>query len=304
MTDNIITELRDILASQMEKDMLMALMGNGVRRGSALGLTEGLMEKFGEDRLVETGPGSALALKLALGMAMDGMHPVVFISQNDLVSSADIIVSNAAMLKEISASQFSPRILIIAEYAESGSSRTSAGIYPENIYGSAGNVRMAVPASPDRAPELLRECLASEGVSIFMADRSLLAEPDGKDPFEGTAGGKDLTVICAGSSLGICAAACRRAADIGIGCDLIAEEDMSLSDMPRIVSSVSSTGRALIVHTEATDTVSAMISTAIMESEAFYYLYRPVRRMCLPMNVKEGTDPRNLIYEEILKTAK
>ena len=79
---------------------------------------------------------------------------------------------------------------------------------------------------------------------------------------------------------------------------------MSLADTSRIVSSVSQTGRALIVHTEATKAVSAMISTAVMESEAFYYLYSPVRRMCLPLNVKEGTDPRNLIYEEILKAAK
>ncbi|MBQ1466666.1 MAG: hypothetical protein IIZ17_08335 [Eubacteriaceae bacterium] len=298
----MIGKLRDILAENLKKDMLGAVVGSGVKRGAALGMTDGICDEIGEERVIETGPDGTLALKLALGMAMDGMHPVVFMSQNDLIRSADIIVSNAAMLKDISASQFSPRMLICAESVDSGSSRTVSGIYPEDIYAPAGNVRLIVPASPSRAEALFRECLSAEGINIFMADRSLCGE-DSVEEQELT-GGKDLTVICVGGNLRICEAACARAKDLGIGCDLIAAEDMSLADTSRIVSSVSQTGRALIVHTEATKAVSAMISTAIMESEAFYYLYSPVRRMCLPLNVKEGTDPRNLIYEEILKAAK
>lgn len=298
----MISKLRDMLAESLKKDMLGAVVGSGVRRGAALGITDGLCDEIGEDRVIETGPDGAMALKIALGMAMDGMHPAVFISQNDLIRCADIIVSNAAMLKEISASQFSPRMFICAESSDSGSSRTLSGIYPEDIYAPAGNVRIIVPASASRAEDLFGECLASEGINIFMADRSLCGE--GTEEQHGLLSGKDLTVICVGGNLGICEAACARAADIGIGCDLIAVEDMSLKDTSDIVSSVSRTGRALIVHTQAARAVSAMISTALMESEAFYYLYAPVGRMCLPLNVKEGTDPRNLIYEEILKTAK
>lgn len=304
MMEDLIIKLRDILAEELKKDMLTAVVGNGVRRGAMLGITRGLCEEFGEERIIETGPDGTLALKIALGMAMDGMHPVVFVSQNDLVRSADIIVSNAAMLREISASQFSPRIFICAEYTDPGSSRTVSGVYPENIYAAADNAKMIVPASPSRAPELFREALKSEGVSIFMADKSLTEACSDTQESDGTSGKKDLTVICAGSGLEICSSACRRAADIGIICDLIPAEDVCLADTTDIVASVSATGRALIVHTEATEALSAMISTAVMESDAFYYLYRPVRRMCLPMNLKEGTDPRNLIYEEILKTAK
>ena len=273
------------------RDPRVFVMGEDVGRyGGCYGVTNGLLEEFGPERIRDAPLSESGFTGLGIGAAMNGMRPIVEImTVNFALLALDQIVNNAATLRHMSGGQFGVPIVI---RMATGAGRQVAAQHSHSLEGWFAHIpglKILTPATLEDVRGMLWTALQDpDPVLIF--EHVLLYNTSGKlQPEAGAVDidrlavrreGKDVTVITYGGSLNKTLEAARLLAAEQIDAEVLDLRSLRPLDDTGIMSSVSKTRRAVIVDEGwRSGGISAEISARIME-QAFWNLDAPVGRVC------------------------
>ena len=287
--------LRDALRSQMLKDDRIFIIGEEVGRyGGIFGVTQGLYEEFGEERLIDTPISEAGFIGAAVGAAMTGMKPVAEIMFTDFALVAmDQIVNQAAKIKYMFGGKAQMPLVI---RIPTGTGRGAAAQHSQSLeawFAHIPGLKVVMPSTPYDAKGLLISSLWDNNPIIFI-EHKMLYKTTGQVPVEdysipiGKADvkreGEDVTIIATLMMLNTALNAANTLAEEGISVEIIDPRTIFPLDKQSIIDSVKKTNRAVVVH-ESTKSggIGGEISAVIME-EAFDFLDAPVMR-CAGLDV-------------------
>jgi 2-oxoisovalerate dehydrogenase E1 component beta subunit len=291
-TCNMVEAIRLALVEEMDRDGTVVLLGEDVgRKGGVFKASEGLLDRFGAARVVDT-PISEIAIAgVAIGAAMMGLRPVAEFQFADYLHPAyDQLVSQAATMRWRSVGTWGVPAVFRAPFG----AVNGGGVYhsqsPEAPYCHAPGLKVVAPATPRDAHGLLKAAIRDDDPVVFFEHkrnyRTLREDVGGVDDVVplGVArvdrAGDDVSVITYAGGVHLA----REAADVvastdGIGVDILDLRTLAPLDRDGIGRAVARTGRVLVLH-EANKTmgVGAEVAAFVAE-ELFESLDAPVVRI-------------------------
>ncbi len=287
----MIQALNQALGLAMEKDSRVIVLGEDVgRNGGVFRATEGLYDRFGPERVVDTPLAESAIVGSSVGLAIGGMRPIAEIQFLGFIyETMDQICTQAARLRFRSQSRYHVPIVIRAPYG--GGIRTPE-IHSDSLealFVHTPGIKVVTPSTPYDAKGLLLGAindpdpvLLMEPISLYRASHEEVPEDWYEVPL-GTASvkrrGEDITVIAWGKMVATAEAAAKKAQIEHISVEVIDLRTLSPLDEDTIISSIQKTGRAVIVH-EAVRTggLGGELAAQIQE-RAFLSLEAPVLRV-------------------------
>ncbi|MFI8339023.1 alpha-ketoacid dehydrogenase subunit beta [Streptomyces sp. NPDC085639] len=283
--------LREGLREALLQDERVFLMGEDVGRyGGCFGVSLGLLEEFGPDRIRDTPLSESGFVGAGIGAALGGMRPVVEImTVNFSLLALDQILNNAATLLHMSGGQLSVPVVI---RMTTGAGRQLGAQHSHSLegwYAHIPGIRVLAPATVDDARHMLAAALADpdpvlifEHGGLYNAEGSLDETVDAVDLDTAAVrrSGTDVSVITYGGSLPKALAAAETLAGDGISAEVVDLRALRPLDDATVMASIARTHRAVIVD-EAwrSGSLAAEVSSRITE-QAFYELDAPVQRVC------------------------
>lgn len=283
---NMVQAINMALREEMEKDDRVVILGEDIGKdGGVFRITEGLLERFGPERIMDTPLAESGIVGAAIGMAVYGLKPVAEIQFMGFIYPAiDQIFSHAARIRSRSRGRFTCPMVIRAPYGAGIKAPELHSESTEALFCHMPGIKVVVPSTPYNAKGLLISSIRDPGPVVFLESTRLYRlikeeVPEGDYAVElGRARvarqGNDITVVAWGSML-------HRALQAAEGFDAEVIDLMTLSpfDEETIYKSVKKTGRAVIVHEAAkTCGFGAELSASIAE-QAILYLKAPVIRV-------------------------
>ncbi len=283
--------LREAIRQAMEKDDRVFVIGEDIGTyGGAFGVTAGLVDQFGPDRIIDTPISEAGMAGACIGAAITGMRPIGEVQFSDfVVLSMEQLVMQAAKMRFMFGGKAQvPLVIRLAGGSGTGAAAQHSESL-ENWFVHVPGLKVIMPATPYDAKGLLLAALEDNNPVMFF-EHKLLYKTKGEVPEEMytiplgqshvVREGKHLTVIATSVMVMRALEAAAILAKEGIELEIIDPRTLKPLDMDPIVKSVVKTGKAMIVH-EAVKTggFGGEISARIMESEAFGYLDAPVIRL-------------------------
>ncbi len=289
---SLIKSIHDTMWDLMAADERVLIMGEDVgTRGGVFRATEGFVEKFGEERVIDTPLAESSIVGHGIGMALGGLLPIIEIQFADFIHPAfNQIVQEAARMRYRSNGDFSCPIVIRAPYGAG----VHGGLYHsqsvEALFAHVPGLKIVLPSTPYDAKGLLRSALYDPDPVLYFEHKKCYRMITGEVPDEdydipiGKAEikreGDALTVIAYGLMLHHCLAAAERLSqEEGLEAEVLDPRSVAPMDWPAIFGSVTKTSKAMIVYEDnRTLGVGAEISARIGE-ELFYDLDAPVVRI-------------------------
>jgi len=283
--------IREALREEMARDERVFLMGEDIARyGGAFGVSRGLLEQFGPERVRNTPISEATIVGAAVGAALLGSRPVVEIMFMDfLILGLDQLLNHAAKFRYSYGDQFTvPLVVRTPAGGGRGYGPSHSQCLERLVYGIPG-VKIAFPSTPADAKGLLKTAIRDDNPVLFVEDKLLyptkgtVPEGDHLVPF-GEARlvreGRDLTLVAWGRMVNECEKAATLLASEGIQPEIIDLRTLKPMDVSSIVGSIQKTGRLVLVEEgHRTGGISADIAARVFE-EAYYRLDAPIRRVC------------------------
>jgi pyruvate dehydrogenase E1 component beta subunit len=283
--------IQEALAIAMEEDERVFLMGEDIGvYGGAFQVTGDLIQRFGEDRVMDTPIAELGGAGVAVGAALTGMRPVFELQFSDFATLAmEQIVNQAAKLRFMLGGSVSVPLVI---RMPSGSGTGAAAQHSQSLdawFAHIPGLKVIQPTTPYDAKGMLLAAIADPD-PVIMFEHKLLYKtkgpvPTGRytvplDKAEVRRQGRDVTIVASGVMCGKALDAATTLAAEGIEAEVIDPRSLRPLDMSTIVESVKKTSRLLCVY-EGVKTlgIGAEISAAIAESEAFAYLDAPIVRL-------------------------
>ena len=292
---NLVTAIRDTLHDEMAADDRLVLLGEDVgARGGVFKVSQGFLDEFGEERVIDTPLAESGLVGVAIGMAMHGMLPIAEIEFADFIHPAfDQIVSEAARMRYRTNADWTCPMVIRAPCGGGihGALYHSQSI--EAFYAHIPGVKVVMPSTPADAAGLLRASIRDPDPVLFLEHkrcyRAITGDVPAGDHVEpiGVATvarpGTDLTVVTYGYERHRCVeAADRLAEDEGVEAEVVDVRSLAPLDMGTVLASVRKTSRAMVVYEDnRTYGAGAEIAAQIQDS-AFDYLDAPVGRVGAP----------------------
>ncbi len=280
----------EALAEEMRRDEKVFLLGEdmGIYNG-CFGVTKGFLDEFGEDRVMDTPIVENSFTNIAVGAAMAGYRPVVEYMFSDFVTVAmDAIVNQAAKQRFMLGGQVKVPIVI---RTPAGSGSGAAAQHSQSLeawFCHVPGLQVVIPSCPYDAKGLLKSAIRSDNPILFYEHKigySVKGDvpeeeyllPIGKADIKRQ--GKDLTIISYGYTVNKVLKVAEMLEKDGIDAEVLDLRTISPLDTEAIIASAKKTGRVLITH-EGVEKfgVGAEVSALINDSEAFFYLDRPVKR--------------------------
>ena len=291
----VIEAVRSAIRQEMMKDPSVFILGEDIGyRGGVFLATDGLLDEFGESRVIDTPLAESSIAGIALGAAVNGMRPIAEIQFADFVWPAiNQLIGEASRVRYGTNGRKSAPLTIRIPYG--GGVR--GGLYHsqsvEVLFAHTPGLKVVAPATPYDAKGLLASSIRSNDPTIFLEHKKTYRLVRGEVPKDeylekiGSAeikrGGSDLTVITYGLMLHYCL----QAADIlseteGFETLILDLRTLRPLDQNAIIKAASHTGKVLIVQ-EDTPVVSISSEVAAIISEnSFYDLDAPITRLTPP----------------------
>ena len=290
-TMTLVQAVRDAMAVEMERDPRVVVLGEDVgKNGGVFRATEGLWEKFGPERVIDTPLNETGIVGMAIGMALNGLRPVAEIEFSDFIYPAfDQIVSEMAKFRYRSAGQFTAPVVV---RAPSGGG-IKGGHYhsqsPEAYFIHTAGLKVVMPATPADAKGLLTSAMRDPDPVIFFEPKALYRTAKGEVP-EGDYAvplgkarvvreGRDVTLLTYGAMLPVAEEAAGKAAEEGIGVAVIDLRTLWPLDVATVVRAVETTGRAIVLHEAPRTCGFGAELAALIQDKAFLHLKAPVGRV-------------------------
>ncbi|OGW76251.1 MAG: 2-oxoisovalerate dehydrogenase, partial [Nitrospirae bacterium RIFOXYB2_FULL_43_5] len=254
-TLNMVQAINLALKEEMQRDKNVVLLGEDVGKdGGVFRVTEGLLEQFGSERVMDTPLAESVIAGAAIGMALYGLKPVAEIQFMGFIYPAiDQIFSHASRIRSRSRGRFTCPLVVRAPYGAGIKAPELHSESTEALFCHMPGIKVVVPSSPYSAKGLLISSIRDPDPVIFLESSRLYRSikedvPEGEYTIplgkarvvqEGT----DVTVIAWGSML-------QRAlkAVEGVNAEVIDLMTLSPFDEETILKSVKKTGRIIIAH--------------------------------------------------------
>jgi len=291
MIMTMIQAINQALTQEMERDDRIIILGQDVgRNGGVFRTTEGLFDRFGPERVMDTPLAESTIVGASIGMTALGLRPVPEIQFMGFIYPAfNQIVSHVARLRNRTRGRFTVPLTIRTPYGAGVKALEHHSESTEALFCQIPGLTVVVPSNPYDAKGLLTASLRSDDPVIFLepaklyrAEKQEVPEEAYEVPLRRAAvvrEGKDLTIIAWGAMVPVARRAAEAAEAEGVGAEIIDLRTLSPMDRETFLASVRKTGRALVVH-EAPKTcgLGAEIAAAIGES-ALLNLDAPVLRV-------------------------
>lgn len=282
--------LREALAEEMERDESIFLIGEDIGTfGGAYRVTEGLLDRFGPKRVVDTPIAEEVIVGTAIGAAMLGLRPVVeMMTINFSLVAYDQIVNNAAKIRYMFGGEVKvPMVIRMPGGAGHQLSAQHSHSF-EVLYGLIPGLLVAAPTTPEDAKGLLKSAIRSDNPVMFLESMSLYnvrgpvpssdyTTPLGKAALRRT--GSDVTIVGVSRMAVLANEAAKQLEEEDIDAEVIDLRSIRPVDWPPIIESVHKTSRCVVVEEGwSTYGVTAEIAAGVQE-RCFDYLDAPVRRL-------------------------
>ncbi|MGQ9904462.1 MAG: alpha-ketoacid dehydrogenase subunit beta [Anaerolineae bacterium] len=284
--------INEALREEMQRDPTVFILGEDVGvMGGVFGVTAGLIEQFGPERVMDTPISEAGVIGAALGAAMMGMRPVAEIMFGDFLGCAgDQIINQVAKARYMSGGKARVPLTIRVTTGAPGAAAAQHSQSPEAWFMNVPGLKIACPATPADAKGLLKAAIRGEDPVLFFEHKMLYAAkgevPEGDHVLPlGQArvarAGEDVTVIAIGGMLPHALAAAEMLANQPrpISCEVIDPRTLVPLDLPTLVNSVKKTSRAVIVHEAHKRAGPGAEIAALLAEEAMDYLDSPIARV-------------------------
>jgi pyruvate dehydrogenase E1 component beta subunit len=279
------------LKQEMEKDPRVLILGEDVgKNGGVFRVTQGLINVFGEDRVIDTPLSESAITGVAIGMAVYGLRPIAEIQFEGFVYAAmEQIANHAGRIRNRSRGRFHCPLVVRLPYGGGIRAPEHHSDSNEAYFVHTPGIKVVVPSTPYEAKGLLISAIRDADPVIFMEPKKVYRSLREEVPYEeylipvGEARivveGTDVTLITWGAMLQPTLQAAALMDQNGTKAEVIDLRTLSPMDTETIIESVKKTHRAVVVHeAPATCGVGAEIVARINE-KALVYLEAPVARV-------------------------
>ena len=284
--------INQALAEEMQRDVDVILYGQDVAVwGGIFNVTDGLLEKFGPDRVFDTPISESVMVGAGVGAASMGLRPVVELQFADFVITAgDEIFFKAGMWRYMHGGAHTIPLVVRAPSGGSGFGPEHSAC-PEAFIMHAPGLLCAVPSTPEDAKGLLKQAIRLNNPVIYFEHKLLYQMrgevPDGEvlTPFGKAVvrrEGEAVTIVAWQDMLRRTLTAAERLSREGIEVEIVDPRTLNPFDRETIVESVKKTGACIVVE-EAYRTlgVGAEIGAMLLE-DALPYMDKPFKRLAIP----------------------
>ena len=287
----LVQAVRDGLKSEMERDDDVLVLGEDVgTNGGVFRATEGLLEAFGAERVIDTPLAESGIVGTAIGMAAYGFRPVPELQFSGFMYPAfDQIVSHAARLRTRSRGRFTCPMVVRAPYGGGIRAPEHHSESKEAFYTHEPGLKVVVPSTPYDTKGLLAASIRDPDPVVFLEPKLIyraFREDVPEEPYTVELGeaavrreGEDLSVFTWGAMTRPTLEAADSVAEDGIDCEVVDLRTLSPMDTDAIVESFKKTGRAVVVHEAPKTGGLAGEITATIQEEALYYQEAPINRV-------------------------
>ena len=287
----LVQAVRDGLYGEMQRDEDVLVMGEDVgENGGVFRATQGLIEEFGEDRVIDTPLAESGIVGTAIGMAAYGLRPVAEIQFMGFIYPAfDQIVSHAARLRTRSRGAYTAPMVVRAPYGGGIRAPEHHSESTEAFFAHQPGLKVVIPSTPHDTKGLLASAIRDpdpvlflEPKLIYRAFREDVPEETYTVPLGEAAvrrEGTDVSVFTWGAMTRSTLEAADELAEEGIDAEVIDLRTLSPLDEEAIVESFKKTGRAVVVHEAPKSGGLAGEITATIQEEVLLYQEAPVKRV-------------------------
>lgn len=287
----IVETVAHTLMQEMERDSSVIVMGEDVGRdGGVFRATEGLFEKFGAQRVIDTPLAESAIVGTAIGMAVYGLRPVAEIQFDGFMYYAfHQLESHAARIRNRSRGRFSVPLVLRAPYGGGIKALEHHSEANEAYWMHTPGLKVVIPSTPYDTKGLLASAIRDPDPVIFLEPKRIYRAFKEDVPDEsytipiGVAKvlreGSDVTMVTFGAMTRPVMEAAEEIAKKGINAEVIDLRTISPMDTEAIIASVRKTGRCVVVHeAKRTGGIGAEIAAQINE-KALLHLVAPVERV-------------------------
>jgi 2-oxoisovalerate dehydrogenase E1 component beta subunit len=290
----LIEALRQAMDEELARDDRVFLVGEDVgRRGGVFRATQGLYEKFGADRVIDSPLAELSIIGIGIGAALYGLRPICEIQFADFIHPAfNQIVNEAAKMCYRSNGEWTVPLVIRAPYGGG----IGGGLYHsqslEAFFAHVPGLKVVIPSNPHDAKGLLKAAVRDPNPVLFFEPkkgyRLIKGEVAEGEILETlgearvTRSGTDLTAIAYGMMHHYTLQAAQAVAGEGLSIEVIDVRTLLPLDKSTLLTSVRKTGKALIIHEDNLTGGYGGELAAILGEEAFTDLDAPIRRLAGP----------------------
>ena len=280
----------EAMSEEMRADESIYLMGEEVAEyNGAYKASKGMLDEFGEKRVIDTPIAELGFAGVAIGSTMTGNRPIVeYMTFNFSLVGIDQIINNAAKIRQMSGGQFKCPIVFRGPTASAGQLGATHSQAFENWFANTPGLKVIVPSNPYDAKGLLKSAIRDDDPVIFMESEQMYGDkgeiPEGEYTLPiGVADikreGSDVTIVSFGKIIKEAYKAADKLKEENISCEIIDLRTVRPLDINTVLKSVKKTNRLVILE-EAWPfgNVSTEITFQV-QSKAFDYLDAPIEKI-------------------------
>lgn len=286
--------IRDAIDEEMDRDESVYMMGEEVAEyNGAYKVTEGLLDKYGLKRVIDT-PISELGFAgIGVGSAMNGLRPIVeFMTFNFAVLAADQIINHATKVRYMFGGQTGCPIVFRGPNASAGQLGATHSVAYDSMYAHFPGLKVIYVSEPDDAKGLMKAAIRDDNPVLFMESEQMYGLkgevsddkdyiiPIGKAKIKRE--GSDVTIVAHGKMYHVAMKAAEQLAKDGIEAEIIDPRTVKPFDLETVIQSVKKTNRCVIVDEAHPFGGLAAEVGFLIQRDAFDYLDAPVKRVTLP----------------------
>ena len=282
--------IRDAMSEAMRRDDDVFIMGEDIAEmGGSMGVTQGMLEEFGPDRVRNTPISEMAIVGAGIGAAVAGMRPIVEVMYQDFMTLAmEQLVQQAAKHRYMSGGQIKVPLTLRTQGGAGWSPGAQHAQQVEAWFLHVPGLKVVFPSTPEDGRGLLWTSIYDDNPVVFFEHRTLYGlKADVPEEIEGAELGKarvhregeDVTVIATGRLVHESLAAAKEAEEAGISVEVVDPRTLLPLDEEALVASVKKTNRCVVAHEAITRMGFGAEVAALVQHQAFDYLDAPVERV-------------------------
>lgn len=297
--------INEALDQSMDRDNNVILLGEDIAGGATIdhlgnegawggvfGVTKGLVEKHGRERVIDTPISEMGYMGAAVGAAATGLRPVPELMFNDFLGFCfDTLLAQGSKMRYMFGGKAKiPMTVRTCHGAGASAAAQHSGSY-YGMLGSIPGIKVVVPSNPYDAKGLLNAAIEDDNIVIFSEDKTLYGIKDEvpEDYYTVEIGkakvkreGSDLTIVTIGKMLYVANDVADALEKDGISVEVIDLVTAAPWDQETIVNSVKKTGRLIIIDEANPHNNTATDISSVVANKAFDYLDGPIKCVCAP----------------------
>lgn len=285
--------VNNAIKTEMKNDPSVYCLGIDIGgAGGVIGVTAGLLETFGKERIRDTPISESAIIGAAVGSAVTGLRPVAELMFVDFIGVAlDQLLNQAAKMRYMFGGTIKVPMVLRTCYGGGIGAAAQHSQSLESIFMHIPGIKVVMPSTPYDTKGLMISAIRDDNPVVFLEHKALYFSSDevpeetytipiGKADVKQE--GRDVTVVATGQMVPLVMSLVKPLADEGISIEVIDPRTLQPLDTETILDSVKKTHRLVIVHEEVRFAGSGAEIAAMVAEKAFDYLDAPIQRIASP----------------------